>query len=192
MDAETSHPLKPFLPRGAGLLMLGTFPPPRQRWSMDFYYPNFANDMWRIFGLAFFGDASRFVLSGKKAFDKRAIESFLRAKKIALYDCAESVVRARSNASDKYLQIERRADLPALLSKIPRCRAIAATGGKAAETIAGVLGAELPRTGEYSIANTPNGGIRFWKMPSSSRAYPMKLEQKAAVYKKMFSSLGLA
>ena len=50
------HPLKPFLPANAKLLMLGSFPPPKTRWKMDFYYPNFQNDMWKIFGLCFFQD----------------------------------------------------------------------------------------------------------------------------------------
>ena len=45
------HPLEPFFPQGARLLMMGSFPPKRERWKMDFYYPNFQNDMWRIFGL---------------------------------------------------------------------------------------------------------------------------------------------
>ena len=31
------HPLEPFLPAGARLLMLGSFPPQRKRWSMDFF-----------------------------------------------------------------------------------------------------------------------------------------------------------
>lgn len=51
-----THPLPPFTPPDAKLLMLGSFPPPRVRWKMDFYYPNFQNDMWRIFGLVFFAD----------------------------------------------------------------------------------------------------------------------------------------
>jgi len=34
------HPLEPFLPGNARLLMLGSFPPPRKRWSMEFFYPN--------------------------------------------------------------------------------------------------------------------------------------------------------
>ncbi|MBQ5974199.1 MAG: hypothetical protein IJL48_00680 [Bacteroidales bacterium] len=34
------HPLHPFLPPQARLLMLGSFPPPRARWCMDFFYPN--------------------------------------------------------------------------------------------------------------------------------------------------------
>ena len=48
-----THPLAPFLPVNAKLLMLGSFPPPKERWKMDFYYPNYQNDMWRIFGLIF-------------------------------------------------------------------------------------------------------------------------------------------
>ena len=43
-----AHPFEPFLPQGARILMLGTFPPSEKRWSMKFYYPNFINDMWRI------------------------------------------------------------------------------------------------------------------------------------------------
>ena len=36
------HPLEPFFPQGARLLMMGSFPPKRERWKMDFYYPNLA------------------------------------------------------------------------------------------------------------------------------------------------------
>ena len=30
------HPLEPFFPQGARLLMMGSFPPKRERWKMDF------------------------------------------------------------------------------------------------------------------------------------------------------------
>ena len=43
MEIE-QHPLEPFLPGNARLLMLGSFPPQRKRWSMEFYYPNWNND----------------------------------------------------------------------------------------------------------------------------------------------------
>ena len=42
------HPLQPFLPTGARVLFLGSFPPPREKWSMEFFYPNFINDFWRV------------------------------------------------------------------------------------------------------------------------------------------------
>ena len=35
IEIET-HPLQPFLPENARLLMLGSFPPPRNKWKMDF------------------------------------------------------------------------------------------------------------------------------------------------------------
>ena len=41
------HPLRPFLPANAQMLMLGSFPPPREWWCMEFFYPNPQNDMWR-------------------------------------------------------------------------------------------------------------------------------------------------
>ena len=60
MEIE-QHPLEPFLPGNARLLMLGSFPPPQNRWKMNFYYPNYQNDMWRIFGLIFFSDKNHFL-----------------------------------------------------------------------------------------------------------------------------------
>ena len=59
MNSEL-HPLEPFLPANARVLMLGSFPPKRIRWSMDFFYPNLQNDMWRIVGyLATAGNSTR-------------------------------------------------------------------------------------------------------------------------------------
>lgn len=55
------HPLGFFLPENTKLLMLGSFPPPRARWSMNFYYPNIQNDMWRILGLVFYNDKEYFL-----------------------------------------------------------------------------------------------------------------------------------
>lgn len=69
MNVE-QHPLKPFLPANARLLMLGSFPPQQKRWCMDFYYPNFINDMWRIVGQVFFGDRNHFVDVAAKRFRK--------------------------------------------------------------------------------------------------------------------------
>ena len=60
------HPFEPFLPEGAKMLMLGTFPPAEKRWSMPFYYPNFTNDMWRIVGYCFFDDKQHFVADDER------------------------------------------------------------------------------------------------------------------------------
>ena len=67
MEIE-KHPLEPFLPAKAKLLMLGSFPPQKKRWSMEFYYPNLNNDMWRIFGILFFDDKDYFLNETRKHF----------------------------------------------------------------------------------------------------------------------------
>ncbi len=54
MNTIEHHPFEPFLPTNAKMLMLGSFPPAEKRWTMPFYYPNYINDMWRIFGIVFF------------------------------------------------------------------------------------------------------------------------------------------
>lgn len=187
--APEAHPLEPFLPANAKLLMLGSFPPQRKRWSMDFYYPNFQNDMWRIFGHIFFGDHGYFISPGGKAFDRERIVGFLTQKGIALYDTASVVRRLKENASDRFLEIVEPTDIGALLRRLPECRNVAATGGKAAETAAMTLGCEVPAVGGFSEFVLDGRKMRLWRMPSSSRAYPMSPERKAGVYSAMFGEI---
>lgn len=190
-----SHPLQPFLPSGAKILMLGSFPPKRERWSMDFFYPNFNNDMWRIMGLIFFGDRTHFIVSGSRRFDRDAVVSFCSDKGIALYDTASEVRRLKDNASDKFLEIVTPTDISALLESLPECRAVATTGQKAAETAAAVFGCPLPSPGTNVLFrhpdNTMRESCRLWRMPSSSRAYPLSIEKKADFYREMFENEGL-
>ena len=134
MNSEL-HPLEPFLPGNARILMLGSFPPKRIRWSMEFFYPNLQNDMWRIVGYLATGDKQHFLLPGGRRFDRGRIEAFCRERGIALYDTAVEVVRLKDNASDNFLQVVREVDLAALLARIPACRAIVTTGQKATDTL---------------------------------------------------------
>ena len=83
IEIET-HPLEPFLPQNGKLLMLGSFPPPQNRWKMDFYYPNYQNDMWRIFGICFFQDKNYFLDLPNKNFHLGKIIDFLNLKGIAI------------------------------------------------------------------------------------------------------------
>ena len=75
MNSER-HPLEPLLPENARLLMLGSFPPKRIRWSMEFFYPNLQNDMWRIVGYLATGDKMHFLEPGGRRFDRERIEAF--------------------------------------------------------------------------------------------------------------------
>ena len=99
--------------------MLGSFPPQSKRWSIDFYYPNFINDMWRIMGLIFFNDKNRFVDVAAKKFRLDDIVDFCTGTGIAMYDTATAVRRLKDNASDKFLEVVTPTDIPALLRQIP-------------------------------------------------------------------------
>lgn len=191
MNGVESHPLQPFLPPDARLLMLGSFPPSRRRWCMDFFYPNFINDMWRIFGLVFFGDKERFVDVERSVFRREDIMRFLEEKGVALYDTACVVRRTKNTASDKDLEIVTPTDIDALLRRIPSCVAVATTGQKATDVFTSHFGMRQPKVGTSEPFTFEGRQMRLYRMPSSSRAYPMKVENKAAYYGKMFEEIGL-
>ncbi len=201
------HPLRPFLPTNAELLMLGSFPPPQERWCMEFFYPNPQNDMWRIMGQIFFGDKTHFegqrdflkgqrdnvqcTKVGRKVFNREEIASFCETKGIAIFDTAQAVIRLQGNAADEHLEIVEQTDIAALLQQIPLCHDICCTGGKAAQTLAETLHCVLPKVGEFIETSFAGRTLRFWRMPSSSRAYPLSLDKKAAAYRRMFETIGL-
>lgn len=182
IELET-HPWPPFIPDDAKVLILGTFPPQQKRWSMDFYYPNRTNDFWPMMGLIFFGDSAALKIG--KDFNLPQIKALLSRYGIALCDTGRRIRRLRDNASDKYLDIVESVDLDVLLGQMPHCRDIATTGEKAASIIAQKTGTIIPKMGQY----VQWGDIRIWRMPSTSRAYPLPLEQKAEFYKQLFKHL---
>lgn len=182
------HPLEPFLPEGAEMLMLGSFPPARERWSMDFFYPNRQNDMWRIMGLIFFGNKEHFLLDGGKNFDRERIMKFCRHRGLALYDTAYEVRRLKDNASDKFLEVVTPTDIEKLIEMLPRCRAIVTTGQKATDLIVERFRCQEPAIGCCTTLQIASRKFSFWRMPSSSRAYPLGLERKSAIYHKMFAA----
>ena len=185
------HPFEPFLPDGAKVLMLGSFPPQRKRWCMEFYYPNWLNDFWRICGLVFYGDRDRFVVPGEKRFDIEMVKSFCREKGIALYDTATEVQRLKDNASDKFLEVVTPTDVPALLARLPECTAVVTTGQKATDVLVSAFGCDEPRVGGRAGVSAAGRPLSFYRMPSTSRAYPLSLDRKADAYRTLFADIGL-
>ncbi len=188
-----THPLEPFLPKNAKLLMLGSFPPPKTRWKMDFYYPNYQNDMWRIFGLIFFQDKNYFLDLANKNFKEQKIRDFLNENGIAIFDTAYQVIRLQGNASDKFLQIETPTNLKLLLDQMPECSNIMTTGDKATDTLMLSMpeGTEKPQIGQAVHTIFDQRHVTLYRMPSSSRAYPLALDLKAAAYRNLFQQIGL-
>ena len=185
------HPLRPFLPEHAKVLFLGSFPPQRKRWSMDFFYPNFINDHWRIEGQIFFGDRNHFVDLEAKRFKIDEIVAFCKEKGLAFFDTSTAIRRLQDNASDKFLEVVEPTDIPELLHQLPHCRAIVTTGEKATETFCASLSIPaIPKVNtSVTIPDTQNldgDPILLYRLPSSSRAYPLAFDKKVAAYQQMF------
>ncbi|MCM1093301.1 MAG: uracil-DNA glycosylase family protein [Lachnospiraceae bacterium] len=188
------HPWHPFIPEGARVLIMGTFPPGSHRWSMDFYYPNRTNDFWKIMGLLFLNDPKALYDNATGNFNEESIKELMTQRHIALNDTAREVRRLKGNASDKFLEILKPVPLYDLLDKMPDCHTIATTGEKAAGVIAEITGTRLPKMGEMiTMPPTPRhpSELKIWRMPSTSRAYPMALEKKAAYYAELLRSAGV-
>ena len=184
------HPLKPFLPQNAKILFLGSFPPPRKRWCMNFYYPNFMNDHWRILGAIFYDDKNYFVDLSEKKFRYERIVSFVEDKGFAYFDTATSVRRLKNNASDKFLDIVQLTNLDSIISRIPQCRTIVTTGEKATQNVCDYFSlATIPSVGESMPI--PNRIVALSRLPSSSRAYPISFERKVRAYGDLFEKIGL-
>ena len=210
-DGVEYHPLQPFLPENAKVLFLGSFPPQRKRWCMDFYYPNFINDHWRIEGQIFFGDKNHFVDLEAKRFKIDEIVSFCEEKGLAFFDTSTAIRRLQDNASDKFLEVVEPTDIPALLRQLPQLRAIVTTGEKATETICKTMGiTDVPKVNTYvrvlntdstdetdilvntnSTNMTNGGGLLLYRLPSSSRAYPLSFDKKVEAYRRFFNLINI-
>jgi len=192
-DGVEYHPLRPFLPENAKVLFLGSFPPQRKRWCMDFYYPNFINDHWRIEGQLFFGDKNHFVDTAAKRFKLDEIVAFCQERGLAFFDTSTAIRRLQDNASDKFLEVVEPTDIRALIQRLPHLRAIVTTGEKATETICASLSipvvpkvntsVAIPETEAPSLQREGGGRVLLYRLPSSSRAYPLSFDKKVEAYR---------
>ncbi len=164
---------------------------------MEFFYPNFINDFWRIMGLLFYDDKQHFVLPAEKRFDRDAIVAFARTRGLGFFDTATRVNRLKDNASDQFLEILEPTDIGRLLAAMPHCHRIVTTGQKASEQLLAQFDKEATDAGNLPAGRLPEIGgrlclhafgrdLEFWRMPSTSRAYPLAIEKKAEFYSRLF------
>lgn len=204
VDVET-HPFEPVLPPNATIMMMGTFPPTADKWAMSFHYPNFYNDMWRIYGRVFFDDDDYFRVDDEKRFDPERIRDFMFERGIASCPTVKQAIRETGNASDKNLTVVTPVDLDSILPQVPKVKSLFTTGGKATEVLLGLLDEPIakskhPKTNQsmdypYQWQSTDNqkadvNNLTLYRLPSTSRAYPLSLDKKVAAYKAFFEKMG--
>ena len=129
-------------------------------------------------------------MAAEKNFENK-VKNFLKEKGIAIGDSALVVNRLADNASDKYLNIITPLPLLDTLKRIPNCQAVISTGEKAAQIIAKQTNTIIPSIGSFTQASIHGKEIKIFRMPSTSRAYPLSIEKKAQFYKDMFSAIGI-
>ncbi|VCW81128.1 hypothetical protein BANRA_01454 [Acinetobacter baumannii] len=78
------------------------------------------------------------------------------------------------------------------MKQIPQCHTIMTTGDKATDTLISVLpeNTEKPLIGTSTTTYFADRDINLYRLPSSSRAYPLALEKKAEAYQKFFKEIG--
>ena len=76
-----------------------------------------------------------------------------------------------------------------MLRSLPMCKAIVTTGQKATDTLRQQFEVDEPKVGDFSEFIFEHRPIRLYRMPSSSRAYPLAVEKKAATYRTLFQDL---
>ncbi|WP_298907694.1 DNA glycosylase [uncultured Psychrobacter sp.] len=203
-EVET-HPFGPVLPPDATVMMMGTFPPTADKWAMRFHYPNFYNDMWRIYGSVFFDDVNYFRVGDEKRFDPERIRAFMFERGIASCPTVSQAIRETGNASDKNLTVVTPVNLDSILPQVPKVETLFTTGGKATEVLLNLL-AEPPAKSKYPKTNqsmdypyewqsdnnkkTDLNNLTLYRLPSTSRAYPLALDKKVAAYKDFFKKIG--
>ncbi len=203
-EIET-HPFGPVLPPEATVMMMGSFPPTADKWAMRFHYPNFYNDMWRIYGGVFFDDVDYFRVGEERRFDPERIRAFMFERGIASCPTVKQAIRETGNASDKNLTVVTPVDLDTILPQVPKVKTLFTTGGKATEVLLSLLAkppakSKYPKTNQsmdypYEWQNTDNkkaetNNLTLYRLPSTSRAYPLALDKKIEAYKDFFKKIG--
>lgn len=149
--------------------------------------------MWRILGIVFFDNKEYFLAEDKKSFDIDLLKFTLTDKGIGVADVGQEVMRLKNNASDKFLQIVKPLDMSAILDDVPLCRTFITAGEKATETLLLQFSNKIkhPPVGGCISFNYDKRKFNLYRMPSSSRAYPMALVKKASIYKQCFQDIGM-
>jgi len=125
------HPYKPFIPKNATKLIVGTLPPPRfsmgklKKGDVDFCYGSIDGQLWRIldeiFNLNLHFETTEAAILQRK--------DFLIKNNIGICDIVESCERKKMDASDLGMENIELRNLPYFIKKHPHVKTLLLTGG---------------------------------------------------------------
>lgn len=189
-DIET-HPWKPFIPKKADKLLLGTFPThSRNRKTYEFFYPNPNNDFWEII----------FKTAGLNPEDQQKMDPIKLRKQvltqlgIGIADICHMIYRQRSSSNDNAIFPIEFTDIFLLLEKHPNITTLLVTSSsKNNSTLAWlhqycylngslfkIPDGKLPKTASFSFKRRT---IAIKIIPSPSRLSRIKGNARLEMYK---------
>ena len=125
------HPYRPFIPKNATKLIVGTLPPPRfttgdlKPDDVNFCYGSRDGQLWKILDIIFGLDL--LYENTQEAIDQR--KQFLKVQNIGICDMVESAYRKKIDASDLGMQNIVLRNLIDYLKQFPKVETLLFTGG---------------------------------------------------------------
>lgn len=95
------HKWKWHIPAGATKLIIGTFPTHKRNWSFDFFYPNCANNFWKV--LSALNNTELKYLSGDDAIKER--KKILENLNVGVTDMGYKIIRKEESSVDHKLEV---------------------------------------------------------------------------------------
>lgn len=105
-------------------LIIGSFPPPRKKWSMEFFYPNKQNNFWPV--LAGVAGIELKSFEGTSAVEERKV--IMEKLNIGIEDMGKTILRKNDSALDANIRITSNYDILGILSRYKNIKVFITAG----------------------------------------------------------------
>lgn len=126
------HPWNWFAPENSSVLIVGTFPPTTRNWSFDFFYPNKANQFWKV--IARISNTELEYPTGELAVEER--KNLLRKLHVAVTDMGKHILRSANSSLDENLSVVEYMNIFQILDENPTIQKIIFTSSSGKESAA--------------------------------------------------------
>ena len=113
MIQKETHPWKWYVPANSRILIIGTFPPAKEKWSFNFFYPNKQNLFWPV--MSRLVNTELKYLSGEAAVDER--KQILELLKAGISDMGFEIERKGNSSLDENLTAVKYMDIFEILKE---------------------------------------------------------------------------